>query len=174
MRFKDIVPFHSYGHYRIDVPLLHVPRLIKQWIEELGLVMDPDFQRGHVWSEAQQIAYVEFLLREGRSGRDILFNHTKWETYLSPDDGEFVCVDGLQRTNAITRFAEGQIRAFGHFISEYEDQLLMNRIVVKFHVNNLTNRKDVLEWYLQINSGGVVHSEEELNRVRGLLIEASI
>lgn len=169
MKFKDIAPFHSYGNYRIDVPLLHLPQQIEQWGKELGLLMEPDFQRGHVWREEQQIAYIEFLLRQGRSGKDFLFNHTKWETYKSRDDGEFVCVDGLQRATAITRFVNNEIRAFGHLLSEFEDQLLMNRITVKFHVNQLSSRKEVLEWYLQLNSGGVVHSEEELERVRLLL-----
>jgi hypothetical protein len=32
----------------------------------------------------------------------------------------------------------------------------------KMHVNQL-------EWYLQLNNGGVVHTEEEINRVRQLL-----
>ena len=169
MKFKDIKPFHDFGNYRIDVPLSSVPDQIRKWEEELGLELNPDFQRGHIWSEEQQVNYIEFLLREGRSGRDILFNHTKWETYQGNDDGEFVCVDGLQRITAIARFMNNEIKAFGYYFSEYEDPIRMNRFTVKFHVNNLPERKDVLEWYLQLNDGGTVHSQEELERVRYLL-----
>ncbi|MFF2531370.1 DUF262 domain-containing protein [Brevibacillus sp. NPDC058079] len=169
MKFKDIKPFHDYGNYRIDVPLSSLPDQVQKWEEELGLVLNPDFQRGHVWLEEQQINYVEFLLREGRSGRDILFNHTKWETYQEKDDGVFVCVDGLQRVTAITRFINNEIKVYGYYFSEYEDPIRLNRFTVKFHVNNLAERKDVLEWYLQLNAGGTVHSQEELERVRGLL-----
>ncbi|WCF11479.1 DUF262 domain-containing protein (plasmid) [Paenibacillus thiaminolyticus] len=169
MKFRDIKPFHTYGNYRIDVPLLHVPSQIEQWKEEMGLIMEPDFQRSYVWTERQQIAYVEFLLREGRSGRDILFNHTKWETFQSADDGYFVCVDGLQRTTAIIRFIHNEIKAFGYSLSDYEDRHLMNRITLKFHVNSLPDRKSVLEWYLQLNAGGTVHTESDLERVRLLL-----
>jgi hypothetical protein len=36
-------------------------------------------------------------------------------------------------------------------------------------VNDLKTREEVLQWYLDLNSGGVVHTEEELNRVREML-----
>ena len=29
--------------------------------EEMGLELNPDFQRGHVWTEQQQIAFLEYL-----------------------------------------------------------------------------------------------------------------
>jgi len=32
-------------------------------------------------------------------------------------------------------------------------------------------RAEVLTWYLQINAGGVVHSDEEIERVKELLKE---
>ena len=38
-----------------------------------------------------------------------------------------------------------------------------------FHVNYLKTRREVLEWYLQLNGGGTPHSQKELDRVRGLL-----
>ena len=43
-----------------------------------GLDLNPDFQRGHVWDEAKQIAFVEFCLCGGQSSRDILFNQAGW------------------------------------------------------------------------------------------------
>jgi hypothetical protein len=67
--------------------------------------MNPDFQRGHVWTEEQQIAYVEYLLKGGMSGRTFYFNKPSWknkDTINGYDD--FVCVDGLQRTTAIEKF----------------------------------------------------------------------
>lgn len=41
--------------------------------------------------------------------------------------------------------------------------------VRQWSVNELRTRAEVLRWYLQLNSGGVVHTEEELARVRALL-----
>ena len=33
----------------------------------MGLQFNPDFQRGHVWTEGQQIAFMEFLLKGGKT-----------------------------------------------------------------------------------------------------------
>lgn len=41
----------------------------------------------------------------------------------------------------------------------------------RFHIciNSLMTKYKVLQWYIEMNSGGTVHSEHELNRVRDLL-----
>jgi hypothetical protein len=36
-------------------------------------------------------------------------------------------------------------------------------------VNDLKTKAEVLQWYLDINSGGVVHTETELEKVKRLL-----
>lgn len=36
-------------------------------------------------------------------------------------------------------------------------------------MNDLDTQAEVLQWYLDINSGGVVHTEAELDKVRWLL-----
>ena len=46
--------------------------------------------------------------------------------------------------------------------------LLLRSIDIKFTVNNLTTRKEVLKWYLELNSNGTPHTEQEINRVKEL------
>lgn len=172
MKFEDIKPYIQCNNYSVDVALRYLESTIDEYIEELGLELDPDFQRGHVWTEQQQELYIEHLLREGVSGLDIYFNHTKWLINSGKDDGWFVCVDGLQRLTACLKFLRNQIKAFGHYRKDFEDKIPM-MIRLRFHVNNLKTRKEVLEWYLQMNNGGTVHTEEELVRVAELLAAES-
>jgi hypothetical protein len=169
VKFKDIDLLRGYGDYRISVPINHIEIQVNRWKDDMGLELEPDFQRGHVWSEAQQVNYVMFILRQGKSGRDILFNHTKWHDYKYPGDGEFVCVDGLQRLTAILRFVRNEIKVFDHYYQEYEDPMRMTSNCLTFHVNDLSSKQEVLEWYLDLNSGGTVHSAEELTKVKLLL-----
>lgn len=84
-------------------------------------------------------------------------------------DMNMVLVDGKQRLTAIQKFIHGKIPAFGYYFSEFEDKLHWCEHCLLFFVNNLSTREQVLEWYLQINTGGVVHSEEEIEKVRRLL-----
>lgn len=134
--------------------------------------MTPDFQRGHVWTEKQQWAYVEFLLRGGNSGRDLYFNCPSWHNQV-PEGAynEYVCVDGLQRITANRRFINGEIKAFGSYFSEYTDSLRLTQNTVRVHINDLKTRRDVLQWYLEMNAGGTPHTNKELQRVRALLEE---
>lgn len=40
-------------------------------------------------------------------------------------------------------------------------------------VNDLKTRAEVMQWYVDMNSGGTVHSAEEIDRVRSLIEEAT-
>jgi uncharacterized protein with ParB-like and HNH nuclease domain len=169
MKFSEIEQFISSGSYEIDVSLDFLKRTLQHWEEDYGLELNPDFQRGHVWTEEQQIAYMEFLLRGGVTSRVIYFNSPAFggnEKTDLPDT--IVCVDGLQRLTACLRFIDNEIKVFGHFISEFEDSPRL-RQGLKFNVNCLTKREDILKWYIQFNEGGTVHTKEELVRVKELL-----
>jgi len=44
---------------------------------------------------------------------------------------------------------------------------------MKINVNDLQTRAEVLQWYIDFNSGGVVHTAEEIARVKALLEKES-
>ena len=126
--------------------------------------MRPDFQKGHIWVESQQIKYVEFLLSGGYSGKDIYFNCPGW---MQDDRWPMVIVDGLQRVTACLRFVRNQIPAYNNLYRDFDR--IPSLIGLIFHVNNLIRRSEVLRWYIQLNDGGVSHTPEELDYVRKLL-----
>lgn len=165
MKFRDIPKFTRPGSYQVNMPLKYFVAWVKENQAENNLQLNPDFQRGHIWSEKQQIAYIEFLLRGGKSGRVIYFNCPGWRMGNRPDD--FVCVDGLQRTTAIMRFIDNEIPAFGVYYKDYEDEPHTD-IDVLVNINELQTRKEVLKWYIEMNDGGTPHTEEEINRVKAM------
>lgn len=169
MRFREIPQFTGAGKYKADYEMKSIVRAIEEFEEELGLQMVPDFQRGHVWTEEQQISYVEFLLQGGSTGRDFYFNHPQWNEVIKVERGEFVCVDGLQRITALKRFLKNEIRVFGLFLREFEDDIKMVRGKFTIHINDLKTKEEVLKWYLEMNSGGTPHSKEEIERVQRML-----
>lgn len=169
LRFRDIPQFIQTGGYAVNVNLFHLERQINDFVEE-GLQMNPDFQRGHVWTEQQQIAYVEYFLRGGRSGLDIYFNHPNWQSGGEAKEGEFVCVDGLQRITACLRFMRNEIPIFGKYLNEFEDEVTQ-RASFRFNINELQTREEVLTWYLEMNFAGTPHTKEELDRVTDLLLK---
>lgn len=169
-RFADIPKFISQGNYAVDYPIDYLIKWLNEEEQEMGLQLCPDFQRGHVWTEPQQIAFVEFLLRGGKSDRDLYFNCPSWHRQV-PEGAynDYVCVDGLQRITAIRRFINNEIRAFGSYRSEYTDNPRILQDTLRVHVNDLKTKREVLQWYLEMNAGGTPHTDEEINRVRKMM-----
>lgn len=48
---------------------------------------------------------------------------------------------------------------------------MLKKLDVIINVNNLKTREEVLQWYIDFNAGGTVHSKEEIDRVKKLLEE---
>jgi uncharacterized protein with ParB-like and HNH nuclease domain len=176
MNIKDIPRFKHPANYFSSVPWGSIERTLFNWSEKslkdgmLGLDLNPDFQRGHVWTEEKQIAFVEFCLKGGDSSRIIIFNHPNW---MNSFKGEMVLVDGKQRLEAVRKFLRNELSIFdGNFFKDFDNAKMLLRssgAYLTFAVNNLETRQDVLEWYLELNSGGVVHTSEEINKVKELL-----
>jgi len=71
MKVKDIKLFYDSPNSHM-VMWGHLESTIAEYADthgipgSLGLNLDPDFQRAHVWTEDKQIAFVEFCLRGGQ------------------------------------------------------------------------------------------------------------
>lgn len=163
MKFRDIKRFPNI-HYHVDVPLDYIISTIDRYTED-GLVMNPDFQRGYVWTESQKILYVEYLLKEPTSGKEIYFNHPGW---MGSFKGDFVLVDGLQRLSAVLAFLKGELKAYDQYVQEFGDRLPVD-LGLSFNIAKLQTRKEVLQWYLDFNTGGTYHTEKEIQKVKELI-----
>ena len=121
MHFRDLPKFTRVGTYEVSWEFKYFIEWLNDEIKE-GLNLCPDFQRGHVWTEEQQIAWLEFFLRGGNSGNVMYFNCPSW--HYPVKDGaynDYVCVDGLQRLTAICKFINNEIKVFGSYFKEYEE-----------------------------------------------------
>ena len=88
-KFKDIPQFTSDGCYQCNYPLTSLVKYIEEEVETMGLQLNPDFQRGHVWTEEQQIAWLEYHLRGGKSGNTIYLNNPFWHNVLPPKQNDY-------------------------------------------------------------------------------------
>ena len=164
MNFKDIKPFIE-GHYRVDIPLRFLESTIERYKEEYNLEVDPDFQRAHVWNQEQQIAFVEHVLKGGQN-TIMRFNCPGWMGNREQDIMQLV--DGKQRLTAVLAFLNNKILVFNCYYQDFEGFLPLSASM-QFIVNKLTTRKEVLQWYLEINKGTVAHTSDEISFVEDLL-----
>ncbi|MEQ6436230.1 DUF262 domain-containing protein [Comamonas sp. w2-DMI] len=175
--------------YTVDWIVSDLERILanqERDIKESGgtFELEPDFQRGHVWTLKQRVAFVESMIRKTAPNR-IMFNCPGWtrSTAGTGDipDNTFQCIDGLQRLTTLRMFLAGEFTVFGE--AKLTAQSLkgspfdLGRLRLQMAVYEFDSRADLLELYLDLNGGGTVHSQEELQRVRNLreaVLRASI
>lgn len=169
--------------YCVDIEVLDLKGQLERYNRDYGLDLNPDFQRGHVWKQQQQIKFIEAFIRDaiGSSAKIITFNCPEFggneKSKNSDLSGEMLCMDGLQRLTAMQAFVDGEFKIFqehnGGVDLEFFNSSrysLKNR-TLRFEIFFMQKKKDVLEYYLAFNSGGTIHSESEINRVTGMLKE---
>lgn len=170
MKFTDIPQLlTNKANYKVDVGFKYFSKTINQYIEEYGLILNPEFQRGHVWAEEQQEKYIEYVLKGGTSGKEIFFNKPSWHCKAKTDYDEFVCVDGLQRITAIMKFQANELKVFGLYYNEFEGDPREVTTRMSIRINDLQYEKDVLQWYIEMNEGGTPHTKEEIQKVKDMV-----
>lgn len=155
---------------------------LEEWINvennacgENSLELNPEFQRGHVWTTQQQVKFLENLMRGliDNSGLTIRFNNPSW---ISPQEKDSdlkiktVCIDGLQRITAVRKFINNEIAPFGLLFTQFPRSFL-RPLCLTMCIYELQYMKDVLQLYLDINSGGTPHSKKSLEKVKLMLKE---
>lgn len=167
-RFRDVPAFIQSGGYEVDQSPDYLISWIDREIAESGFQTDPDFQRGHVWTDKQRRAFIEYFLRGGKTARVLYFNNPSGHKQATTAYNDFVLIDGKQRLEAWRKFLGNRLRVFGSYFKQYSDELRVIQ-TMRVNVNDLQTRAEVLSFYLQYNQSGVVHSEEEIKRVKALL-----
>lgn len=154
-----------------------------------GLVCDPLYQRGYVWTDANKDALIESIFDRLDIGsflfvRHAGFNHKDDEsirTYRTLDgrdvgvkrceDYTVAIIDGQQRLTTITDFMLGRRAHKGVFFSQMNprDQLEFEQHSVAFRIveEEKVSEKDIVRMFLQSNRG-VPQSPEHIAKVQAL------
>ncbi len=176
--YRTIAPLPQ-SRYEVDVHL----HMMRKYLEDVdqqmkglggGLELNPDFQPGHVWTEKQRVRFVESALA-GRGAMLLVMNIPNFSAAAGAEgdipSGCAQCIDGLQRVTTMLDFTENKLEVFGSLkASDLAGTTFdMRRMFYKVRVFEFVHRRELLEYYLAINSGGTVHTDLELDRVRTLL-----
>lgn len=116
--------------------------------------------------QEQQEAYIEYILKGGTYGKELYFNCKGWGNTF---EGPYVIVDGKQRLQAVREFMKGNIKAFGYYIHEFSDKpdILVARF--SWNIAALETMNEVYKWYIDFNSGGNIHTKEEIEKVKRMI-----
>lgn len=123
--------------------------------------MLPEWQRGLVWSEAQQISFIESMWLGLNIGT---FSYTSNFDIPELDN---LLIDGQQRMYAIECYMQDKFKVFGHYRSELTPvdwRVLELSIGFASYVLDENNEDELKAYYNRMNFGGVAHKEGEQAR----------
>lgn len=153
--FRDI-PKITMAHSQVNIFWKDLKNQLDRYVEEFWLDMNPEYQRGYVWTQEQKIKYIEYALKWGKTWKEIFLNCPGW------NGGAFwkmELVDGKQRISAVLDFLDNKITAFWHYFNEYRDKTNCDFL---FYINDLSNPLDIVQWYIDMNTGWSIHTEKDL------------
>ena len=184
-----IKPVKQYPTQHVNIDIRH----LKDWMNnftgthddysetDILLELNPEFQRGHVWNLDKQIAFIENLLRGIDINKIIRFNDLTMYPHDDADDflqNKILCIDGLQRLTAIIDFIDGKYKIFNNQLN-YQDILnhpdkpsmrrIFNNALIQFDFLQITSYKELLEYYIDLNTGGVAHTQADIQIAKDLL-----
>lgn len=153
-------------------------RILGQRNDEPSWNLSPDYQRGSVWTQRQKELFVGNFIEGGLCPPIYIQRFESEKNY--PEGGKEgwldrpnEVIDGKQRLQALLDWVDGKIEAevtCGDRIHYSDLDIVDLRGLPNVRVTYIDlSYKDRLRFYLKLNRGGTVHSDEEISKVRDLL-----
>lgn len=171
MRYDSITKIESKGKINEGIGLSKVKEQVELYKERYGLDLEEGIwkDKGY-WSIERSRRYIEYKLRRGENGGDIYFNMIRHESGAS-----LMCIDGRMRLIAIMNYLSNGYTAFGHYWREFSEEdmkRIEEEVRFTFHIGEKTNRKEIINWYIDLNYANF--SDEEIDKVSNLLLTESM
>lgn len=154
-------------HRKIDYSITDLPVLL----EKRNINLNPDYQRASVWTIEQKKKFMGSLLLDSTRIPCLWLNSPASVVRNSE------VLDGKQRILAILGwldneypaiFPNSDIEIFYRDLDSQMETYIDNHCIINIRFVNL-DRNNAIKFYLNLNSGGTVHTDEELQRARDLL-----
>ncbi len=120
----------------------------------------PTWQRGLVWTEAQQVRLIESLWL-GLNIGTYTFNRPR-KPYAGPYDN--LLIDGQQRMYALQCYLENKFPVFGCYwqdVTEVDQRGFTLSRHFHCYITDSTDEQYLRDYYNMMNFGGVAHKESE-------------
>jgi len=163
-----VEPFAVDRHNVAQMISSDVEGIISQ-VYRRGLIDNPDYQRGYVWTDQDKHNYLETVFQDRDLGKFVFIEDGTLKEY------RIEVLDGKQRLSALLEFVTSRLQYNGYYfhqLSQKDRRLFTGRRVQSATIDrNNVSREDLLKLFLEVNTAGVPQTDEHLAYVRNLLKE---
>lgn len=132
-----------------------------------GIDMNPDYQRGFVWSDEDKEKLLDSVFCGIDIGKFVLVTKDNW----LEDNVYYEILDGKQRLAALMDFYEDKITYRGHTFTQLsaKDRACFCNRIVSVAIAKDISRDAILRYFLALNRGGRVMDPEQIKKVEEML-----
>ncbi|WP_145413368.1 DUF262 domain-containing protein [Paenibacillus xylanexedens] len=136
-----------------------------------GVDFDPEYQRDYVWNESDKVKLIDAIFNNVDIGKFALIHLSDEEWTNNGYKYSYEILDGKQRYRAILDYYESRFKYKGMYYKDLspKDQLHFKRYTISIAETRNLDREQKLRYFLMLNTGGRIMSEEHLDVVRELL-----
>lgn len=130
---------------------------------ETGLDMNPEYQRGNVWTLEQKILLIDSIFKNVDIGKFTIIRRP----FREKQEHYYEVLDGKQRITAIAEFFEGRFTYKGLKYRElhWKDQIHFKNYAVSYAEIEPLTKEQKYRYFLKLNTTGVPHDSEHLDKV---------
>lgn len=142
------------------------------YVYHFGIDMNPDYQRGLVWSLEDKQSLIDSIFNNVDIGKFSLIQRD-YETAKKTTQHTYEVLDGKQRLTALIEFREDRFRYKGKLFSElhFADQIHINGYSISVaHVKDMT-KEQIYRYFLKLNTSGKPMDGKHLDHVKDLWLK---
>lgn len=154
-------------HYGRSLNTFIESLLHRYYTESAGVDMNPEYQRGYVWSLEDKQNLIRSILQDIEIGRFVFMQ----KDFTAEDPHFYEIIDGKQRLSTLVEFYEDRFEVDGLKFSEmsFRDRhAILGKQVLIIDTPQLTD-KEKYEYFIRINTTGKVMDQLHIEKVKKML-----
>jgi len=144
---------------------------------DFGIDVNPEYQRGSVWTEEQKILLIDSIYRNINIGSLVLVEKQWFDDKHNITSEMYEILDGKQRLSAIIDYVSSKFPYKGKYYYElsegtrntFENQSILLGILVLDKKDNIYNRKKVIEQFIRLNECGTTMEKSIIDKAKEMI-----
>lgn len=145
--------------------------LLSLVFKQYGIDLEPEYQRGLVWSEAQKWLLIDSIFKNIDIGKFTIIKRPWGDDHNKPATPKlWEMLDGKQRITALWEFYTGQFKYKGKYFHELHplDRYHFKQYRVNYAECDPLTDEQKYRYFLKLNTTGVPIEKEHIERVKEL------
>lgn len=146
--------------------------LLNYYFQEFGIDLEPEYQRGNVWTISQKRALISSMFRNVDIGKIAIIKRPWGDNPNIPATPKlYEMLDGKQRLTALVEYYTGQFTWRGKYHHELKwcDKSHFNNYTVSIAETDPLTKEQKYRYFLKLNTTGTPVDPEHMAKVTAML-----